>query len=100
MKILEEFKKFAMNGSVIDLAIGVVVGSQFSKIVDSLVNDIINPALLSPVLSATHLTEINQLVVPGTAIKYGNFVGNFISFIIVAFVLFLFVKMVNKFRDS
>src|SRR5688572_24207318 len=95
MGMLHEFKSFAIKGNVIDLAIAVVIGGAFSKIVTSFVDDIITPALLTPALKAAHLTELNQLVIPGTAIKYGNFISTLISFIIIAFVLFLFVKGIN-----
>jgi large conductance mechanosensitive channel len=100
MGLLEEFKTFAMKGSVVDLAVGVVIGSEFSKIVNSLVNDIITPAILTPVLNAAHLTDLNKLVIPGTAIKYGNFLSTFISFLIVAFALFIILKGINKAREK
>lgn len=95
MGIVSEFKAFAMRGNVIDLAIGVVIGGAFGKIVGSLVDDIITPAVLTPALKAAHLTNLSELVVPGTAIKYGNFISTLISFIIVAFALFMIVKGIN-----
>ncbi len=95
MGILHEFKAFAIKGNVIDLAIGVVIGGAFSKIVASLVDDIITPAVLTPALKAAHLADLNQLVIPGTAVKYGNFISTLISFIIIAFVLFLIIKAIN-----
>jgi large conductance mechanosensitive channel len=95
MGILKEFKAFAMRGNVIDLAVGVVIGGAFGKIVGSLVDDIITPAILTPALKAAQLTDLAQLVIPGTAIKYGNFVSQIISFIIVAFALFLVIKAIN-----
>lgn len=95
MSFISEFKKFAMEGSVIDLAVGFVVGAAFKEIVTSMVNDIITPAVLKPALTAAKLTDLSQLVIPGTAIKYGNFLSNIISFIIVAFTLFLIVKGIN-----
>jgi large conductance mechanosensitive channel len=95
MGILNEFKAFAIKGNVIDLAIGVVIGGAFGKIVSSLVDDIITPAVLTPALKAAHLADLNQLVIPGTAIKYGNFVSTLLSFIIIAFVLFLVIKGIN-----
>jgi large conductance mechanosensitive channel len=96
MGILHEFKSFAIKGNVIDLAIGVVIGAAFSKIVSSLVDDIITPAVLTPALKAARLSDLNQLVIPGTAIKYGNFISTLISFLIIAFVLFLIVKAINR----
>lgn len=95
MGILSEFKAFAIKGNVIDLAIGVVIGGAFGKIVASLVDDIITPAVLTPALKAAKLADLNQLVIPGTAIKYGNFISTLISFVIIAFVLFLIIKGIN-----
>jgi large conductance mechanosensitive channel len=95
MSALQEFKKFAMQGNVIDLAVGIVIGAAFSKIVTSLVEDIITPTVLTPALKAAKLSDLSQLVIPGTAIKYGNFLSNIISFIIVAFSLFIIIKLIN-----
>ena len=92
MGMMKEFKDFAMRGNVIDLAVGVVIGGAFNKIVTSLVDDIITPAILTPALKAADLTDLAQLTIPGTAIKYGNFISNIISFIIVAFALFLVIN--------
>jgi large conductance mechanosensitive channel len=96
MSILKEFRAFALKGNIIELAIGIVIGGAFGKIVSSLVQDIITPAILDPALKAAHLTELSDLVVPGTAIKYGNFISEIIAFAIVAFSLFLFVRMINR----
>jgi large conductance mechanosensitive channel len=96
MGFTKEFKDFAMRGSVVDLAVGVVIGAAFNGIVKSLVDDIITPAVLTPALKAAHIADLAQLVIPGTAIKYGNFISQIISFILVAFVLFLIIKGVNK----
>ena len=95
MGIISEFKKFALQGNVIDLAVGVVIGASFGKIVSSLVDDIITPAVLTPALKAARLADLSQLVIPGTAIKYGNFLSEIISFSLVAFSLFLVIKGVN-----
>lgn len=100
MGMLKEFKEFAMRGNVIDLAVGVVIGGAFGKIVTSIVDDIITPAILTPALQAANLTDLSQLTVPGTAIKYGNFLSNLISFIIVAFALFLIIKGINAMKKS
>lgn len=96
MGFRKEFKEFALRGSVVDLAVGVVIGAAFNGIVKSLVDDIITPAVLTPALKAAHIADLSQLVIPGTAIKYGNFISQILSFIIVAFVLFLIIKGVNK----
>lgn len=95
MAFLQEFKKFALAGSVVDLAVGFVIGAAFKEIVNSVVNDIITPAVLNPALKVAKLTDLSQLTIPGTAIKYGNFLSNVISFAIVAFALFLIVKAIN-----
>ena len=100
MGFLKEFKEFAMRGNVIDLAVGVVIGTAFGKIVSSLVDDIITPAILTPALKAADLADLAQLVVPGTAIKYGNFLSQVISFIIVAFALFVFIKGINRLKKK
>ena len=95
MGFLSEFKAFAMKGNVVDLAVGVVIGAAFSSIVKSLVDDIITPAILTPALKAAHIADLSQLVIPGTAIKYGNFLSQIISFILVAFALFMMIKAIN-----
>ena len=95
MAIVKEFKEFAVRGNVVDLAIAVVIGGAFGKIVSSLVDDIITPAILTPALKAAKLSNLAELVIPGTAIKYGNFLSQIISFIIVAMALFIIVKAIN-----
>lgn len=100
MGFLKEFKEFAIKGNVIDLAIGVVIGSAFSKIVSSLVDDIITPAILSPALKAINAENLSQLSIPGTAIKYGSFLSATLSFIIIAFVLFLVIKGINRMKKE
>lgn len=95
MGYISEFKQFAMRGNVIDLAVGVVIGASFGKIVSSLVDDIITPAVLTPALKAAHLADLSDLVIPGTAIKYGNFLSEIISFVLVAFALFIVIKAIN-----
>jgi large conductance mechanosensitive channel len=93
MGMLKEFKDFAMKGNVIDLAIGVVIGAAFGKIVSSLVDDVITPLILNPALKAAHLSNIADLKIG--SVKYGSFLSATLSFIIVAFVLFLIVKGIN-----
>ncbi|MEO8887546.1 MAG: large-conductance mechanosensitive channel protein MscL [Mucilaginibacter sp.] len=95
MAIVKEFKEFAMRGNVVDLAVAVVIGGAFGKIVSSMVDDIITPAILKPALNAAHLTNLAELVIPGTAIKYGNFLSQIISFIIVAIALFAIIQAIN-----
>lgn len=93
MGMLKEFKNFAMKGNVIDLAIGVVIGAAFGKIVSSLVDDVITPLILDPALKAANLSNIADLKIG--SVKYGSFLSATISFIIIAFVLFLIVKGIN-----
>jgi large conductance mechanosensitive channel len=94
MGMIKEFKDFAIKGNVIDLAIGVVIGAAFSKIVNSLIEDVITPMVLQPALKAAHLTNLQDLTAFGS-VKYGLFLSAVINFIIVAWVLFLIVKGVN-----
>jgi large conductance mechanosensitive channel len=96
MSVIKEFKEFALKGNIVDLAVAVVIGGAFGKIVSSLVDDIITPAILTPALKAAHLSNLNELVIPGTAIKYGNFISQIIAFFIVAVALFLIIKAINK----
>lgn len=101
-KFIEEFKKFAVKGNVVDMAVGVVIGGAFTSIVNSLVNDIIMPliALLFGDISFSDL----QIVLKGegeTAIvlRYGNFIQIIVNFILVALVLFLVIKAINKLKE-
>jgi len=98
MGFVKEFKEFALKGNVIDLAIGIIIGAAFSKIVSSLVDDIITPGLLTPALKRANLSNLQDLVIPGTAIKYGSFLSNAISFIIIALALFIIVKGINSLK--
>ena len=92
--MLKEFKEFAMRGNVVDLAIGVIIGGAFGKIVSSLIEDVITPLLLKPALEAANLSQIEELVAFG-GVKYGMFISAVINFVIVAFVLFLIIKGMN-----
>lgn len=92
--MLKEFKAFAMRGNVIDLAVGVVIGAAFNKIVGSLIDDVITPLVLKPALDAANLSHLSELTAFGT-VKYGTFLAAVLNFIIVAFVLFLIIKGLN-----
>ena len=92
--MLKEFKAFAMRGNVVDLAVGVIIGAAFSKIVSSLIEDVITPLLLKPALEAANLSRLEELTLFGT-VKYGVFLSATLNFVIVAFVLFLIIKGVN-----
>lgn len=99
MGFFKEFKDFALKGNVIDLAVGVVIGTAFSAIVKSLVEDIITPLVLTPLLEAANIKNIQELTW-GAGVKYGMFLSNVITFIIVALALFLMVKGINALRKK
>ena len=92
--MFNEFKAFAMRGNVVDLAIGVIIGGAFGKIISSFIDHVITPLLLKPALDAANLTRLEDLTFMGS-VKYGSFLSAVINFIIIAFVLFLIVKGVN-----
>jgi large conductance mechanosensitive channel len=94
MSFTKEFKEFAMRGNVVDLAIGVIIGGAFGKIVGSLIDDVITPLLLKPALDAAHLSKLEDLTMMGS-VKYGVFLSAVINFIIVALVMFLIIKGMN-----
>ncbi|MFA6085843.1 large-conductance mechanosensitive channel protein MscL [Mucilaginibacter sp.] len=100
MGFVKEFKEFAVKGNVLDLAVAVVIGAAFGKIVSSLVEDIITPAVLTPALKAANLSNLSQLVIPGTAIKYGNFLSEVISFLIIALSMFIIISAINRFKKK
>ena len=97
--MLKEFKAFAMRGNVIDLAVGVVIGAAFSKIVGSLIDDVIAPLVLKPALEAAQLTDLSQLTIFGS-VKYGNFLSTVVNFLLVALVLFLIIRGVNASKKA
>jgi len=94
MGFLKEFKDFAVKGNVVDLAVAVVIGAAFGAIVTSLVDDVITPLLLAPALKAIGASDIDKLT--WGAVKYGNFLAAIIKFIVIAFVLFLIIKVINS----
>ncbi len=100
MSILKEFRDFALRGNVVDLAVAVIIGGAFGAIVTSLVEDIITPGILSPLLKRANLQNLQDLVIPGTAIKYGSFLSHVLSFIIIALSLFLIIKAMNSFKKK
>lgn len=97
--MMSEFKAFAMKGNVLDLAIGVVIGAAFGKIVTSFIEDVITPLLLKPALDAANLSQIEELTIFGS-VRYGAFLSAVINFLIVAFVLFMVIKGVNAARKK
>src|SRR5690606_7742059 len=91
--MLKEFKEFAMRGNVIDLAVGVIIGAAFGKIVTSVVNDLVMP-VLNPLMPGGdwRVMEI------GPGIKIGSFMGTVLDFLLIAFAIFLFVKGINRLK--
>lgn len=103
--MLKEFKEFALKGNVLDLAVAVIIGGAFGKIISSLVDDIFMP-IIGKLTAGTDFTSLRivlspavvengEVVTPEAAIMYGNFIQNIVDFIIVAFCIFLFVKLIN-----
>ncbi len=105
MAIIKEFKDFAMRGNVVDLAVGVIIGAAFGKIVTSLVTDIIMPPL-GLLLHGVDFKDLKYVLKPAvgktpeTSINYGLFVNNVIDFLIVAFCIFLMVKGINSLKKQ
>lgn len=93
-KMIKEFKEFISKGNVVDLAVGVIVGGAFGKIVTSLVNDILMP-LLGVVLGGINFSGLT-LKVGSAVVAYGSFIQNVIDFLIIAFCIFMFVKFINR----
>lgn len=95
-KFLKEFEKFILRGNVVDMAVGVIIGAAFQGIVNSLVNDVI-----SPLLGLVANTDLSYLAftIRGVEIRYGAFVTAVINFLIMAFVIFLLVKLLNKLAE-
>jgi len=96
--MIKEFKEFIARGNVMDLAVGVIIGAAFGKIVTSLVNDILMP-LIGLVLGGIDFTGLS-ITVDDAKIMYGNFIQSTIDFLIVAFCIFLVIKAVNKFMSK
>lgn len=95
---IKEFKQFISRGNVVDLAVGVIIGSAFGKIVTSIVNDVLMP-LIGVVLGGIDFTSLSFKIKDAT-IHYGMFLQNVIDFLIVAFCIFLFVKFMNRFNKK
>lgn len=99
--MLKEFKEFAFKGNVIDLAVAVIIGGAFGKIVTSLVNDVLMPAI-GIILGGVSFKDLKYVITPAngdvleSAILYGSFIQSIIDFLIIAFSIFLFVKLLNS----
>ena len=106
MSMVKEFKEFAMRGNVIDMAVGIVIGGAFGKIVTSLVNDVIMPPI-GWLTGGVDFSKLKWILKPAddsdpkhkiaeVAINYGTFINTVITFIIIAFAIFILVKIINK----
>lgn len=98
LKLLKEFKTFALRGNVLDLAIGVIIGAAFGSIVSSLVNDIITP-LIGLLLGGINFSGL-QATVGDAVITYGVFLQSVIDFLITAFAIFMFIRLINRFKHK
>ncbi len=108
--IFQEFIDFINRGNIVDMAIGIIVGNAFTKIVNSLVNDVIMPLISSlikidittakVVLKEEVLDEVGEVVSAGIYLNYGNFIQNIINFLIIAFAIFFAIRTVNKLRNA
>lgn len=105
MKILQEFKTFAMRGNVVDLAVGVVIGTAFGKIVSSLVADIIMP-IVGVLTGGVDFSDLKLVIKEGAkeaenvTVNYGLFIQNIVDFLIIAFSIFVVVKLINKLKKA
>lgn len=98
MSLVKEFKEFIVKGNVVDLAVGVIIGAAFGKIVTSLVEDIITPVLLNPAMKAAGVSKIEEWR-PGGVLA-GKFLAAVIGFLVIAMVIFLLVKLVNSLKKG
>ncbi|MDB5974470.1 MAG: large-conductance mechanosensitive channel MscL [Nevskia sp.] len=106
MSIMKEFREFAMKGNVVDLAVGVIIGGAFGKIVSSLVGDIFMP-LLGLITGGVNFSDMAVTLraasadgkTPAVLLAYGKFIQNTFDFVILAFVIFLFIKAINRFKS-
>ena len=105
MKLFDEFKAFVMRGNVLDMAVGVIIGGAFGKIVTSLVNDIFMP-IIGMILGNIDFTSLEIKLgepvegVEQAAIKYGMFIQEIVNFIIIAFCIFMFIKLINRIQKK
>ena len=111
MKIIKEFKEFAIKGNMIDMAIGIIIGTAFGRIITSLVEDIIMPpfgyllgkfnfATLNVVLKEAEMDQNGKILKDAITLNYGNFIQVLFNFIIIAITIFFFIKLVNMIRQK
>jgi len=110
MKILQEFKQFAMKGNVVDMAVGIIIGAAFGKIISSLVNDVIMPPI-GMLIGGVDFTELKVVlkdasvdqagnVINAVTLNYGTFIQTALDFLIVAFAIFLMIKAMNQMKKK
>lgn len=111
MAFFEEFKEFVSRGNVLDMAVGVVIGGAFGKIVSSVVNDIIMPPIglllggvdftdLKVVLQSEQVNELGEVIQPLVTLNYGSFIQTVVDFLIIAFAIFTMVKGINQLKRA
>jgi large conductance mechanosensitive channel len=100
MSIMKEFREFAVKGNAVDMAVGIIIGASFGKIVNSIVNDVVMPPI-GIILGGVNFSDLAIVLKhatdtqPAVLLKYGQFINNIIDFIIVAFSVFMLVKAIN-----
>jgi len=99
MKIVDEFKTFAMKGNVVDMAVGIIIGAAFGKIVTSLVANIMMPPI-GLLVGGIDFGSLSITLTSGVEIKYGMFLNTIIDFIIVSFAIFLMIKTINRLKKK
>jgi large conductance mechanosensitive channel len=103
MKVLKEFKEFAVKGNAVDMAVGIIIGAAFGKIISSLVADVIMPPI-GVLVGGVDFTDLAIKIkdasgdTPAVMLKYGNFIQTVVDFTIIAFAIFLLVKLINKLK--
>jgi len=99
MKLVQEFKTFAMKGNVVDMAVGIIIGAAFGKIVTSLVADVIMPPI-GLLIGGIDFSNLSITLTSGVVIKYGLFINTVIDFTIVAFAIFMIIKALNRLKKK
>jgi len=110
MSLMKEFKQFAMKGNVVDLAVGIIIGAAFGKIVSSVVNDIIMPPI-GALVGGVDFTDLKVVIkdasfdeagkaINAVTVNYGNFIQTSIDFLIIAFAVFMIIKAINRMKKK
>ena len=105
MGMMQEFKEFAMRGNVVDLAVGVIIGGAFGKIISSLVEDVIMPPI-GALMGGVNFANLKMIIkdgvgeIPAVTLNYGNFVQTCVNFLIVVFAIFMMIKAMNSMKKA